>query len=94
MTKTMVQVISEHAKHGPLEDGRHGCLAKDCTQVYGVTYPEAIVVTAHVVNRLAAAGFGSRHDAWAEGFKQGGPMHDENYDDPDAHRRNPYPETR
>lgn len=29
-------------------------------------------------------------DAWDEGFKQGGPMHDENHDDPDAHTRNPY----
>jgi hypothetical protein len=28
--------------------------------------------------------------AWDEGFKQGGPMHDENMDDPDAHTRNPY----
>ena len=28
--------------------------------------------------------------AWDEGFKQGGPMHDVNYDDPDAHRCNPY----
>jgi hypothetical protein len=28
--------------------------------------------------------------AWAAGFKQGGPMHDVNYDDPDAHTRNPY----
>ena len=28
--------------------------------------------------------------AWDEGFKQGGPMHDVNYDDPDAHTRNPY----
>lgn len=32
-------------------------------------------------------------EAWAEGFKQGGPMHDVNYDDPDAHRRNPYEPT-
>lgn len=31
-------------------------------------------------------------EAWAEGFKQGGPMHDVNYDDPDAHTRNPYEE--
>lgn len=30
--------------------------------------------------------------AWQEGFKQGGPMHDVNYDDPDAHTRNPYRE--
>lgn len=29
-------------------------------------------------------------EAWAEGHKQGGPMHDENLDDPDAHNRNPY----
>lgn len=29
-------------------------------------------------------------EAWAEGNKQGGPMHDVNYDDTDAHRRNPY----
>jgi hypothetical protein len=28
--------------------------------------------------------------AWDEGFKQGGPMHDVNMDDPDAHTRNPY----
>ena len=28
--------------------------------------------------------------AWDEGHKQGGPMHDVNYDDPDAHTRNPY----
>lgn len=28
--------------------------------------------------------------AWDEGFKQGGPMHDVNYDDPGAYRRNPY----
>lgn len=28
--------------------------------------------------------------AWDEGFKQGGPMHDEKYGEPDAHRRNPY----
>lgn len=30
--------------------------------------------------------------AWDAGFKQGGPMHDENHDDPDAHTRNPYRE--
>ena len=30
--------------------------------------------------------------AWQEGFKQGGPMHDVNCDDPDAHTRNPYKE--
>jgi hypothetical protein len=30
---------------------------------------------------------------WDEGFKQGGPMHDVNYDDPDAHTRNPYRES-
>ena len=29
-------------------------------------------------------------DAWQQGFKQGGPMHDVNYDAPDAHTRNPY----
>ena len=29
-------------------------------------------------------------EAWAEGFKQGGPMHDADMDDPDAHTRNPY----
>ncbi|UXM92549.1 hypothetical protein [Paenarthrobacter sp. JL.01a] len=28
--------------------------------------------------------------AWDEGYKQGGPMHDVNMDDPDAHTRNPY----
>jgi hypothetical protein len=34
----------------------------------------------------------AKRDAWDEGFKQGGPMHDVNYDDPDAHKRNPYRE--
>lgn len=29
-------------------------------------------------------------EAWNEGFKQGGPMHDVNYDDPGAHMQNPY----
>lgn len=33
---------------------------------------------------------GDLAQAWDEGFKQGGPMHDVNYDDPDAHTRNPY----
>ena len=28
--------------------------------------------------------------AWAEGFKQGGPMHDEHYGEPDKHTVNPY----
>lgn len=42
------------------------------------------VVEAIVTQRAA--------QAWAEGFKQGGPMHDVNYDDPDAHKRNPYTE--
>ena len=32
--------------------------------------------------------------AWDEGFKQGGPMHDVNYDDPGAHTRNPYRQPR
>jgi hypothetical protein len=45
---------------------------------------------------ICAGGVLARYDrqikaqAWDEGFKQGGPMHDENYDDPDAHTRNPY----
>lgn len=86
MTKTMVQVINEHAKHGQLEDGRYGCQAKDCNQIYGVTYPESIVVTAHVVNRLAAAGFGSRRDAWTAGYRAGAT-------DMDFETPNPHPET-
>ena len=28
--------------------------------------------------------------AWQEGFKQGGPMHDEHYGEPDKHTVNPY----
>ena len=32
-------------------------------------------------------------EAWAEGNKQGGPMRDENHDDPEAHNRNPYEPT-
>ena len=28
--------------------------------------------------------------AWDEGFKQGGPMHDEHYGEPDKHTINPY----
>lgn len=35
-------------------------------------------------------------EGWDEGFKQGGPMHDEFYGEPDRHKINPYrfPETR
>lgn len=33
------------------------------------------------------------HEAWAEGFKQGGPMHDEHYGEPDKHKINPYDAT-
>ena len=29
-------------------------------------------------------------EAWDEGFKQGGPMHDEHYGEPDKHKINPY----
>lgn len=29
-------------------------------------------------------------EAWAEGFKQGGPMHDEHHGEPDKHTINPY----
>jgi hypothetical protein len=67
----MVEIINSHASHG-IEEGLYVCKAKGCTHVYGEeAYPEAIVVTAHVVNRLNAAGFGSRHDAWAEGYGAG-----------------------
>ena len=53
---------------------------------------------AYGINEHAPAGLlaSPAHDAavaakaWDEGFKQGGPMHDVNYDDPDAHTRNPY----
>lgn len=34
----------------------------------------------------------AKAEAWDEGFKQGGPMHDVNLDAPDAHTRNPYRE--
>lgn len=71
MSKTMVQIINEHANHSIL-DGHYACLAKDCGHVYpSVGYPESVVVTAHVVNRLNAAGFGSKHDAWQEGYGSG-----------------------
>lgn len=46
----------------------------------------------HQAEALAPVIRAARAEAWQEGFKQGGPMHDVNYDDPDAHRRNPYKE--
>lgn len=39
---------------------------------------------------LAAELAAAAAKAWDEGYKQGGPMRDVNYDDPDAHTRNPY----
>lgn len=45
---------------------------------------------AHVAAALEPVSREREKAAWADGFKQGGPMHDVNYDDPDAHRRNPY----
>jgi len=44
----------------------------------------------HVAEQMAPLLAQARAEAWDEGFKQGGPMHDVNYDDPDAHTRNPY----
>ena len=32
----------------------------------------------------------AKAEAWREGFKQGGPMHDVDYDNPGSHRINPY----
>lgn len=46
--------------------------------------PEARAVLTTLGPRIA--------QVWAEGFKQGGPMHDSDYDDPDKHTRNPYRE--
>lgn len=67
MSKTMVEIINEHATTTPRLDGKYICGAKGCDQVYpGVFYPDRIVVTAHVVNRLNSAGFGSKHEAWDE----------------------------
>jgi hypothetical protein len=67
----MVDIINEHARHG-LRDGRHVCHAKGCDKVYeGEAYPESIVVTAHVVGQLRAAGFGSMYQAWGEGVQAG-----------------------
>jgi hypothetical protein len=48
----------------------------------------------HVSEALSSAGFGLVKEAqaggWDEGFKQGGPMHDEHYGEPDKHKINPY----
>lgn len=46
-------------------------------------------VAAHQAAALEPVIWERERVAWAAGFKQGGPMHDVNYDDPDAHRRNP-----
>lgn len=43
---------------------------------------------------LAQHDRGVKADAWDEGFKQGGPMHDSFYGEPDRHERNPYREVR
>lgn len=59
---------------------------------YAGSYPQekaaryVRTVEAIIDARVKAA----KAEAWAEGYKQGGPMHDVNYDDPDAHTRNPY----
>lgn len=65
------------AKHGPAAD--HSLLVR-------VLRAECARFVEHLEPALAAL----LAAAWDEGFKQGGPMHDENYDDPDAHTRNPY----
>jgi hypothetical protein len=46
-----------------------------------------------VVSLAADRDRAMKAQGWDEGFKQGGPMHDVNYDDPDAHTRNPYRES-
>lgn len=44
----------------------------------------------HLAHFIRARDAEVQAKAWDEGYKQGGPMHDVDYDDPDAHTRNPY----
>jgi hypothetical protein len=63
---------------------------------YGDAVPDSLApVAERVTGRdfdrwLAAHDRQVKADAWDEGFKQGGPMHDADMNDPDAHKRNPY----
>jgi hypothetical protein len=96
--KTMAEVLrahwsaSTHTEREPFVDKCDGCGAVIMTWGEGGDMPALLV--AHQADALTAAGFGpvkaAAGTAWDEGFKQGGPMHDVNYDDPGAHRRNPY----
>ena len=61
------------------------------------TYEDIVALNRQLANQLVQmsdnlqeSALDIAEKAWDEGFKQGGPMHDENYDDPGAHRRNPY----
>ena len=64
-------------------DGLRAAMRPDCWAMAQALDAAGLLVTPEHDAAVAAK-------AWDEGFKQGGPMHDVNYDDPDAHTRNPY----
>lgn len=85
---------STHTDSNPFVDKCDGCGAAIFSWGDPTVADGSAQLVAHQADMLTAAGFGPVKEAaavaWQEGFKQGGPMHDVNYDDPDAHTRNPY----
>lgn len=63
--------------------------AKDCDYGCARDYTNQ-AIRLWVVEAVEGIVTKAKAEAWDEGYKQGGPMHDVNYDDPDAHTRNPY----
>ena len=91
MTRRAAEVLGVIRDIAPRER-RSDCTAGDeyHRDVYGNEHACTQCVEREWVERIADLIRGYSTQAWSEGFKQGGPMHDVNYDDPDAHTRNPY----
>lgn len=90
----MTYELTEGDREALFKAGDHHPDQCDCTAfadevgyVPGSEICDGLDDTYRVVERIVAARMAR---AWDEGFKQGGPMHDEHYEDPDAHTRNPY----
>ena len=91
MTRRAAEVLGVIRDIAPRER-RSDCTAGDeyHRDVYGNEHACTQCVEREWVERIADLIRGYSTQAWSEGFKQGGRMHDVNYDDPDAHTRNPY----
>lgn len=88
----MADVLAEHNRRSGIRGMSICCDCGWSESIIGMRSSKG-AFSDHQAAALSAAGFGDLREAqtqaWDEGFKQGGPMHDEHYGEPDKHTINP-----